>query len=181
LLKNGISIKEEEKVILEIAYTGDTCANGLIAKKSLILSSEISKKSFDDASYLHQAITNTNILFCELTFLDNSITPETAAGKGHMHVLDLKTVFSSYDLLNYPTRVRKIIFFHLSHRYTASSALNKIISLLPTEFSMCCEVAVAALISDENAKERNLFLNTDIEMLNSYGCVRLCEFAKHSK
>ena len=110
LAKSGVSIKSNPIEKIEVAYTGDTCAEGLMKQStitdcdSLLMSkqgegqSTVQKNPSFDIGQMFQA----ELLLCELTFLDSSEGEELrtkARQRGHLHINDLDRIFSSHNQL----------------------------------------------------------------------------------
>lgn len=105
LAKSGIAIKADPIETIEVAYTGDTCARGLLKPSTGAFGESILELNSEDSSkqrsalYLEQ-LFHAELLLCELTFLDsteNECDRSMASERGHLHICDLEQVFSFYE------------------------------------------------------------------------------------
>ena len=115
LARSGVSVRSDPIEVIEVGYTGDTCARGLTARRTRPRGDD---DDDDDADYgatspttttTTTTTTSTNdigqlfraeLLFCELTYLDSSDDEHirnVASERGHMHINDLEGVFASHD------------------------------------------------------------------------------------
>jgi hypothetical protein len=147
LIRSGVSIKAEPTEKIEIAYTGDTCANGLImnhpscakAEEGCSSSSSSSSSCFTTNNNIGQ-LFQAELLLCELTFLDSSENEEQrrkAVERGHIHINDIERIFSSHiatwndddgndtvfvgstdtSTSREKKKKKKVVFYHLSIKY----------------------------------------------------------------
>ena len=119
LVKSGIVVTADPIERIEVAYTGDTSARGLMMKQRSISSNSSGETTLDgnaksntieggcssgrgptttlfDIGQLFQS----ELLFCELTYLDCTDDEEKrsiAGERGHMHINDLDDIFSSHN------------------------------------------------------------------------------------
>jgi len=176
LVKSGISIKDPPIEKIEVGYTGDTCANGLM--KQQIPNSDDERTTGFDIGQMFRA----EVLLCELTFLDSSEGEEQrikARQRGHLHINDLEAIFSSHNQLGdddaesnnttiiYP---KSIIFYHLSAKYRpAKRAMNYIAEGLPQQLIDRCYVAISSMLTQEEQA-------CDFSISKPNGCVSLKEY-----
>lgn len=182
LVKSGITIQADPVEKIEIAYSGDTCARGLMKKECLrspkddVLDSE-DQHLLKSAAYLDQAF-QAEMLICELTFLDSS-EDETqrrrSEERGHLHINDLHDIFASHGQLKKHSDARCILFYHLSGRYApASRALDYICAGLPLEIRNSCHVAIKSLLSD-----REKLTNDGLAaLIESNGCISIEDYLR---
>lgn len=180
LVKSGVQIKEtKEMEVLEVSYTGDTSINGLLLKNRNNQQQEtisISKK------YLHQ-LFQANIILCELTFLDTNdgesnnnnnnkvkSSKDQARERGHIHVSDIKDVFSSENGFPSSSVHQKIVFLHLSNRYSPFYAMDQIVLKLPQHIIDHGFIAISSFI-DSTCDELKDLVSQD-------GLVSLAEYCK---
>ncbi len=165
LIKSGVSVKAEPTEKIEIAYTGDTCANGLILHHPSCndeaeggLSSSLSSCCSNNSNIgqLFQA----ELLLCELTYLDSSENEEQrckAVERGHIHINDLERIFSSHintwdddDDDASAEKKKKVVFYHLSIKYQpCMRALDFIIEGLPRQILRHYDCYVAIVCRPE--------------------------------
>lgn len=161
LVKSGTSIKADPIEKIEIAYTGDTCAYGLIKQQSPPTSIVVNACD-RDIGELFQA----ELLLCELTFLDSSEGEEQqcrAIERGHIHINDIERIFSSHistwwdeevvpsDITDASSIKKTIVFYHLSSKYQPGMrALDFIIEGLPSQLLRYydCYVAIFSMLED---------------------------------
>ena len=101
LIKMGVSIKEDPVEKIEVAYTGDTCAQGLMNQQSNNDGCEQTKdgESVQKLAFDIGQMFKAELLLSELTFLDSSEDDkqrQKASDRGHLHIKDLKRIFSSH-------------------------------------------------------------------------------------
>ncbi|KAL7471145.1 hypothetical protein ACHAXS_011445 [Conticribra weissflogii] len=106
LVKSGVNIQNDPVEHVEVAYTGDTCADGLIVSDPLIENSDAVDVSEDGVTMLKQMsdeyvrqIFRAQLILCELTFLDYEekvCNREMAKDRGHLHINELDRIFSNY-------------------------------------------------------------------------------------
>ncbi len=160
LVKSGVSIKSDPIENIEIAYTGDTCANGLIKIGNDYETAEgdASSTSCGNIGQLFQA----ELLLCELTFLDFSDDEgqrSKAIERGHIHINDIERIFSSHistwcdkEVVESDGRQKKkLVFYHLSAKYQPGMrALDMIIEGLPNQLMLYydCYVAIFSMLDD---------------------------------
>ena len=178
LVKSGISIKDPPIEKIEVGYTGDTCANGLM--KQQIKADDETTIGFD-IGQMFQA----EVLLCELTFLDSSEGEEQrikARQRGHLHINDLEAIFSSHNQSEedetqsnkttitsqeYP---KSIVFYHLSAKYRpAKRAMDYIAEGLPHQLIDRCHVAISSMLTHEEQA-------CDFSISKPNGCVSLKEY-----
>ncbi len=182
LVQSGITVQADPVEKIEVAYSGDTCARGLMKKECLrspkddVLDSE-DQHLLKSAAYLDQAF-QAEMLICELTFLDSS-EDETqrrrSEDRGHLHITDLHDIFASHGQLNKHSDARCILFYHLSGRYApASRALDYICAGLPLEIRNSCHVAIKSLFSD-----REKLSNDGLAaLIESNGCISIEDYLR---
>jgi len=176
LVKSGISIKEPPIEKIEVGYTGDTCANGLMKQIPTTATDDETTTGFD-IGQMFQA----EVLLCELTFLDSSEGEEQrikARQRGHLHINDLEAIFSSHNQLGdddasnsttitYP---KSIVFYHLSAKYRpAKRAMDYITEGLPQQLIDRCHVAITSMLTQEEQA-------CDFSISKPNGCVSLKEY-----
>mmetsp|Transcript_36467 Transcript_36467/g.87934 ORF Transcript_36467/g.87934 Transcript_36467/m.87934 type:complete len:249 (-) Transcript_36467:357-1103(-) len=199
LAKSGVSIKADPIDNIEIAYTGDTCAHGLMKPstdaggcKQTAYDGElviVRQKAAFDAGQLFQA----ELLLCELTFLDPSEDEDErskASERGHLHINDIESVFSSHDQFwegraDVTTersigngeikaiRPKSVVFYHLSAKYQpALRALDCIGAGLPHQLRDRCHVAISSMLSqDEKSSD-----NSITKLIQPNGCIPLAAY-----
>lgn len=168
LVKKGVQVKEEPIERLEVAYTGDTCAAGIMrSEPSFKAEDEMQRKGHD---YLNQAFTAA-LLLCEATFLDLENTA-LARDRGHMNIGDVSSVLKSH---RWDESSQKLVLYHLSGRYApASKALDCILDGLSNDLADCCYVAISSLLSEnERLKKHDL-----MDLVKPNGCISLKEYMK---
>lgn len=171
LIKLGVSIRADPVEKIEIAYTGDTCVNGLINKlqqppNSIVSNNTCGKvKEVPSPSYRDSIgqLFQAELLLCELTFLDSSENEDQrskAIERGHIHINDLERIFSSHistwwddeeNLECHRQKKKKIVFYHLSAKYRpAERALDLIIEGLPSQLLRYydCYVSIYSMLDD---------------------------------
>ena len=180
LVKSGISIKDPPIEKIEVGYTGDTCANGLMNQQIPTTSDDETTTGFD-IGQMFQA----EVLLCELTFLDSSEGEDQrhkARQRGHLHINDLEAIFSSHNQLKedetesnsttitsqeYP---KSIVFYHLSAKYRpAKRAMDYIAEGLPQQLIDRCYVAISSMLTQEEQA-------CDFSISKHNGCVSLKEY-----
>ena len=110
LVRSGVSVRSDPIEVIEVGYTGDTCARGLTARRPRPRGDDDDDADCDATSTTTTTTTtSTNdigqlfraeLLFCELTYLDSSDDEHmrnVASDRGHMHINDLEGVFASHD------------------------------------------------------------------------------------
>lgn len=186
LVKSGVAIKADSVEVIEVGYSGDTCARGLMNVKLLIENGSQSAAAIERAlSFGVEQLFKAELLLCELTFLDSSEDEAQrvkAIERGHLHINDLHAIFSSHDPswtthtgdggteLDASPCPKNIVFYHLSAKYQpARRALDFIDEGLPSKLRGRCHVAVSSMLScDEKLCEDSIA--TQI-LLN--GCISL--------
>jgi hypothetical protein len=150
LVKSGVSIKSDPIENIEVAYTGDTCVNGLI------------KHDESTSCYKIGQLFQAELLLCELTFLDSSDDEEQrskAIERGHIHINDIERIFSSHisswcdkEVVESDDRQKKkLVFYHVSAKYQPGMrALDLIIEGLPNQLMRYydCYVAIFSILGD---------------------------------
>lgn len=185
LVKSGVCIKEDPIEEIEIGYSGDTCANGLMgqSKNSDNVEGFEQQSKQKPSSFGIDQLFQAELLLCELTFLDSSDNKQQsciAAERGHLHINDLKGIFSSHNLLeeensdsNPCKSPRIIVFYHLSAKYQpAWRALDMIAAGLPTKIRDRCHVAISSMVTDDE-KINNESL---VKLIQSNGCISLSDY-----
>ena len=164
---------------IEVAYTGDTCVNGLIID---------GLAAIDTSTLYKQQLFHAEVILCELTFLDVSENEERkrkAAERGHLHICDLERLFTTdkiaeekksdgtFDSISKSISERntqQIIFYHLSGRNSpATRALDMITEGLPHQLRSRCQVAISSLVS---TKERSSLG----KVIQPNGCMSLAAY-----
>ena len=172
LVKSGTSIKADPIEKIEIAYTGDTCAYGLIKQQSpptsIVVNAPERAKGFASSSSDRDIgqLFRAELLLCELTFLDSSEGVEQqcrAIERGHIHINDIERIFSSHistwwdeevvpsDITDASSIKKTIVFYHLSSKYQPGMrALDFIIEGLPSQLLRYydCYVAIFSMLED---------------------------------
>mmetsp|Transcript_19416 Transcript_19416/g.34936 ORF Transcript_19416/g.34936 Transcript_19416/m.34936 type:complete len:272 (+) Transcript_19416:80-895(+) len=113
LVKSGqvssASMKADPVEIMEVAYSGDTCARGLIKRvaeeeegitATTTTTAAACKSKQQQSSFDIAQLFQSELLLCELTFLDSSEDEQQrckAEERGHLHINDLERIFSSHD------------------------------------------------------------------------------------
>jgi len=137
LVTRGVSIKTEPREELEVAYTGDTSVEGLLAR-SITDGDELDQKS---ALYLQQAF-QCRMLLCEATFLEDSDKArDLSAKRGHLHIEDIVRVLEEQE---FGRSDQQVILMHISGRYRAKEALDLIADALSSNVASRCLVAISA-------------------------------------
>jgi len=211
LVKSGVSIKDDLVEKIEVAYTGDTCANGLMRKLSVVDAGceeangeEMAAPTVKQQSSLFgvEQMFQAELLLSELTFLDSSEGDEQrrkASERGHLHINDLETIFSSHGMLmkessDNPTtssssssiadaasttvtvqHPRSIVFYHLSAKYQpARRALDLIAEGLPYQIRDRCHVAISSMLTqEEKTCDDSASL---VKLIQHNGCILLAEY-----
>ncbi|KAL7541437.1 hypothetical protein ACHAXR_010934 [Thalassiosira sp. AJA248-18] len=110
LVKSGISIKANPMEKIEIGYTGDTCARGLMRKTidngcdQITTKKEGKDKAAEKTPSLFgiEQLFQAELLLCELTFIDSSDDEQQrskAGERGHIHINDIDVIFLSHKKL----------------------------------------------------------------------------------
>ena len=183
IIQSGINVKSDPIEVLEVAYTGDTCANGLLLKKDIMNETKFSINEEKRWIHLTQAF-QAPLILCELTFLasstdQNHLSQSLARKSGHLHIDDIDQIFSSHgwDLVSSTATIPidvKIIFFHLSNRYApASRLLNLIASGLPKKLINNAEVALSSFIGTGKVEKCEEIVKN---CLKENGCVTLSDY-----
>ena len=188
LVKSGVSVKADPIEKIEVAYTGDTCAQGLMKKQSVTATNHdvIGTHTNIDIGQMFQA----ELFICELTFLDSSEGEEQrtkARQRGHLHINDLESIFSSHNcwqegdneittnkevgddaiIHRYP---KDIVFYHLSGKYQpAKRALDFIAEGLPIQLQARSHVAISSMLTQEEKA-------CDFTISKPNGCVSIIEY-----
>lgn len=182
LVQAGMTVQADPVEKIEVAYSGDTCARGLMKKechrssKDDVVDSE-DQHLLKSAAFLDQAF-QAEMLICELTYLDSSedeAQRRRSEERGHLHINDLHDMFASHGQLNKHSEARCILFYHLSGRYSpASRALDYIATGLPLEIRNSCHVAIRSLLSDrEKSSDHEL-----AALIQSNGCISVEEYLR---
>jgi len=110
LAKSGVKIQNDPEEKVEVAYTGDTCADGLIVPDPVVMNSDTAAVSGDGVSMSKQKseeyigqIFRAELIFCELTFLDyeeKDCDGKMAKDRGHLHICELERIFSNFAALD---------------------------------------------------------------------------------
>ena len=184
LAKSGVKIQADPIENIEVAYTGDTNANGLVPNSGRSDESA----DFHKSNLYRQQLFEAEIILCELTYLDSS---ESETGKlramerGHLHICELERIFTSkgntaenksIDASNLLSdcilrkQTQQIIFYHLSGRNApAMRALDMILEGLPRHLRSQCQVAIASILS--SAEKTSLG-----RLIQPSGCVSLIAY-----
>lgn len=180
LAKSGVMLQADPIEIIEVAYTGDTCANGLVID---------GLAAIDTSTLYKQQLFQAEVILCELTFLDvseNEDRKRKAAERGHLHICDLERLFitnevvadekksdDTFDSLSKcisERHTQQIIFYHLSGRSSpATRALDMIAEGLPRQLRSRCQVAISSLLS---AKEKGSLGR----LIQPNGCMSLAAY-----
>eukprot|EP00986_Skeletonema_menzelii_P009579 scaffold4385_cov162-Skeletonema_menzelii.AAC.7 len=180
LVQSGVSVKETATVEkIEVAYSGDTCRNGLI-KNSLHSPESVEEHLSKSATYLQRAF-QAELLICELTFLDSAedeAQMQRSVERGHLHINDLEDIFASHGRLNSHDETKSVLFYHLSGRYgPASRALEYIATGLPSQIRNSCHVAIKSLLSEKEKAAAD-----GIQMLiQPNGCISVEDYLRWRK
>ena len=180
LVKSGISIKDPPIEKIEVGYTGDTCANGLMKQHIPTATDDETTTGFD-IGQMFQA----EVLLCELTFLDSSEGEEQrikARQRGHLHINDLDAIFSIHNqsekdeaesnstTITSQVYPKSIVFYHLSAKYRpAKRAMDYIAEGLPKQLRDRCYVAISSMLTQEEQA-------CDFSISKPNGCVSLKEY-----
>ena len=187
LAKSGRKLQSDPIEIVEVAYTGDTCARGLLPDlKCKVTSSDGLNNNKSDI--YKQQLFQAEVILCELTYLDsteNENGKRRAAERGHLHICELNRIFNndvSLDDTSVEDRLdsistcistkqsQHIIFYHLSGRSSsATRALDMITEGLPCHLRSRCHVAVASLVSNEEK-------NSLGKLVQPNGCISLMAY-----
>jgi len=170
LVKSGVQIKGDPIEAIEVTYTGDTAVGGIVKRDC-----PNSTESLGD-KYLNQAFT-APLIICEATFLEPDMQ-ELARSKGHMNIEDVSTALSSHGWGDASEDIsRRLVLLHISSRHRpAERAMKLILKQLPDHIIQHCDVAISALLSEEERRENQTFMN----MIRTSGCISLKEFAANS-
>jgi hypothetical protein len=176
LVQSGVTVQVDPIEQIEVAYTGDTCKRGLM--KDRRHSPEANVEQFrESVKNLNQAF-QAELLICELTFLDSTedeFQRRKSEERGHLHICDLNEIFASHGRLEKPDESKRIIFYHLSGRYSpALRALDYIAAGLPSELRRSCHVAIMSHLS-ENEKSSNHGMK---EMIQPNGCILVEDYIR---
>ena len=197
LVKSGVSIKADTIEKIEVAYTGDTCAEGLMKQSTITDCDSLQMKNQDEAAGTVQRnpsfdigqMFQAELLLCELTFLDSSEGEEQrtkARQRGHLHINDLDSIFSSHNPCKeenqssttisttnqYPT---SIVFYHLSAKYQpAKRALKFISEGLPHELRDRCHVAISSMMTQEERTSDDD--NSIAKLVQPNGCISIADY-----
>ena len=181
LVKSGISIKDPPIEKIEVGYTGDTCANGLMKQQITTATDDETTTAGFDIGKMFQA----EVLLCELTFLDSSEGEDQgikARQRGHLHINDLEAIFSSHNqseedeaesdstTITSQMNPKSIVFYHLSAKYRpAKRAMDYIAEGLPQQLIDRCHVAISSMLTQEEQA-------CDFSISKPNGCVSLKEY-----
>ena len=197
LVKSGVSIKADTIEKIEVAYTGDTCAEGLMKQSTTTDCDSLQMKNQDEAaatvlrnpSFDIGQMFQAELLLCELTFLDSSEGGEQrtkARQRGHLHINDLDSIFSSHNPCKeekqssttisttnqYPT---SIVFYHLSAKYQpAKRALKFISEGIPHELRDRCFVAISSMMTQEERTSDDD--NSIAKLVQPNGCISIADY-----
>ena len=197
LVKSGVSIKADTIEKIEVAYTGDTCAEGLMKQSTITDCDSLQMKNQDEAARTVQRnpsfdigqMFQAELLLCELTFLDSAEGEEQrtkARQRGHLHINDLDSIFSSHNPCKeenqssttisttnqYPT---SIVFYHLSAKYQpAKRALKFISEGLPHELRDRCFVAISSMMTQEERTSDDD--NSIAKLVQPNGCISIADY-----
>jgi len=165
LVKSGTKVKGNPLEVLEVTYTGDTSASGLINQGI---------NDLQGKKHLLQAF-QASLILCELTFLEASDEKSRILAKksGHLHIDDIPEILLSHGWdLKENGVPSTLVFYHLSHRYRpAYRALNLLASGLPSGLWKSINVVISSFI--DSTKENEIFVK---ECISDNGCVSLLEF-----
>ena len=198
LVKSGVSIKADTIEKIEVAYTGDTCTEGLMKQSTITDCDSLQMTKQDEAvsttvlrnpSFDIGQMFQAELLLCELTFLDSSEGGEQrtkARQRGHLHINDLDSIFSSHNPCKeenqssttisttnqYPT---SIVFYHLSAKYQpAKRALKFISEGLPHELRDRCFVAISSMMTQEERTSDDD--NSIAKLVQPNGCISIADY-----
>ncbi|KAL9182268.1 hypothetical protein ACHAXT_012920 [Thalassiosira profunda] len=166
LAKAGVPVKADPVERIEVAYTGDTCARGLLNNSP--------GGGPGDVGQLFRA----ELLLCELTYLDSGDDEEKqrlASERGHLHINDLEGIFASHrsDLGAAEPRPQCIVFYHLSAKYQpAARALDLMAKGPPLDLRDRCHVAISSMLGREKQADADLFA----QLIRPNGCISLAEY-----
>ena len=102
LVKSGITIKSDPIEKIEIAYTGDTCARGLMKQSTekegggSVGDATSLSLATQKSSLIIEQILQAELILCELTFLDSTedeCKRQMAEERGHIHICDIEKIF----------------------------------------------------------------------------------------
>ena len=184
LAKSGVKIQADPIEIIEVAYSGDTTANGLILPPSCVANGmragvDMNGLAAADKSLLYKRqLFRAEIILCELTYLDSTEGEDgrrKSLERGHLHICDLESIFldeeSGYD----PSVIgpsKYLVFYHLSGRCrTATRALNMMAEGVPRQLQSRCQVAVSSLLSTDEKNSLKLH-----HLIQPNGCVSLASY-----
>ena len=197
LVKSGVSIKAHPIEKIEVAYTGDTCVEGLMKQSTITDCDSLQMTKQDEAvstvqrnpSFDIGQMFQAELLLCELTFLDSSEGEEQrtkARQRGHLHINDLDSIFSSHNPCKeenqssttisttnqYPT---SIVFYHLSAKYQpATRALEFISEGIPHELRDRCFVAISSMMTQEERTSDDD--NSIAKLVQPNGCISIADY-----
>lgn len=160
LVTSGVSVKTDPREELEVAYTGDTSVEGLLARNE----DEFKGKS---TLYLQQAF-QCRMLLCEATFLDDSKkAKDLSLERGHLHIQDIARVLQERE---FPSGDRQVVLMHISGRYGARGAMDHIAEALPSTLASHCLVAISSHL--ENFRRDKWWTR----LVRNNGCILLSDY-----
>lgn len=182
--ETGVDVKLPPAEVLEVCYTGDTCAEGIALSPPP--SSKTANDDDDDsrrASLLRRAFLAPLVL-CECTYLENNeINDEDA--RGHMRLADVETVLRSHGWGDdHDHEDQTIVLFHVSARWSpAVRTLDAIAAGLPRDLRERTEVSVASLLSsssssDEEKDGTQTKGSIAKRLTKENGCVSVAEYVR---
>jgi ribonuclease BN (tRNA processing enzyme) len=202
LVKSGVVVTADPIERIEVAYTGDTCARGLVmnprsinssSKDAAALDSNAKSNIIEGGSNIEQ-LFQSELLFCELTYLDSTDDEERrniASERGHMHINDLDDIFASHNSKHWDKQddddnchdvkiPRTIVFYHLSSKYQPAQRAMELISVgMPRQLHNSCHVAITSLLSNEEKQSSND--ESFSGLIQSCGCISLKDYLPWKK
>lgn len=189
LIKAGTQVKADPIEVLEVAYTGDTCASGLQWKNKFSEENLLSKKEQEKSVHHLRQAFQSSLILCELTFIDSLDTKSRSLAdkSGHLHIDDVQDILVSHgwnvnnvtttthNEESHPIQTQTLVFFHLSHRYgPASRALDLIVNGLPPNMLKFVHVSISSFISNETNHKESVVK----KCLKENGCISLLEYVE---
>lgn len=190
LVKSGVVIQSDPIETIEVAYTGDTCARGLVRQPVDMNERNMASDYVESAKKLSdlykQQLFRAEVILCELTFLDSSedsARKSLAEKRGHIHICDVEQIFvcteQSIDdaegqakTISIISNPKHIVFYHLSGRYTpATRALDCIAEGLPRQYRNRCQIAINSMLSQEEKTKDAVG-----KLVQPNGCISLAAY-----
>ena len=200
LIKSGVTIKADPVDTVEVAYTGDTCAQGLEVPydDGHQQKNNAGGLALKRLEYLKQTFLAPSI-FCELTFIEPD-QRELAQSRGHMHIDDILPILNSHGLCldennnnmsSNPTSMtennddvskckrRELVFIHFSGRNSVWNILDKLCDNLPKSVQCFSRVAISSFLTTKQKQYgEEGYSNTIVKLMNENGYIALNEYIR---